>query len=120
MITKLIYLLSIIFLVSCSTGNEPLMTRGESEFYCGNLHSNSSSYSICVRQLMLPKKYVENCFRKKITPGTNEFNDCGRNTLLNTPYSESSDKERKLQDEINDMKYKQRLKEIQDKNKVVK
>ncbi len=120
MIMKLIYLLSIIFLVSCSTGNEPLMTRGESEFYCGNLHSNSSSYSICVRQLMLPKKYVENCFRKKITPGTNEFNDCGRNTLLNTPYSESSDKERKLQDEINDMKYKQRLKEIQDKNKVVK
>ena len=117
---KYLFLLISFFFFGCSTGNDPLMTRGESELYCSNLHSNSSSYSICVRQLMLPKKYVENCFRKKITPGTNEFNDCGRNTLLNTTYSESSDREKKLQDEINDMKYKQRLKEIQDKNKVVK
>ncbi len=120
MITKLIYLLSIIFLVSCSTGNEPLMTRGESEFYCGNLHSNSSSYSICVRQLMLPKKYVENCFRKKITPGTNEFNDCGRNNLLQYPDNNSSKKEKELQDEIRQLKLKQQFKDIQEGNKVVK
>lgn len=117
---KYLFFLTSLLLISCSTGNDPFMSRSQSQSYCEKLSSTRSNYSICVRQLMLPSKYVEDCFNKKILPGTIEFNDCGRNLVLNTPYNDSSDKERKLQEEINDMKYKQRLKEIQDKNKVIK
>lgn len=117
---KFLFLLTPLFVISCSTGNDPLMTRGESELYCSNLHSSSSSYPICVRQLMLPKKYVESCFKKKITPGTIEFNDCGRYNLLQYPDNNSSNKESELQDEIKKLKLRQQFKDIQDGNKVVK
>ncbi len=118
---KNIFFLSLsILLISCSTGNSPLMTRSQSELYCSNLHSNSSRDSICVRQLMLPKKYVEDCFNRKITPGTIEFNDCGQRNLLRYPDNNVSNREKDLEDEIRKLKFQQRMKEIQDNNKVVK
>lgn len=116
---KIITLLIFLFISGCSTGNDPFMTRSQSQSYCEKIKSKESDYSICVRQLMLPKKYIESCFRNNINPGTSSFNDCVKSVLNNTVSSDSNTKEKNLQDELNNIKKKNKLKEIIENNKVI-
>jgi hypothetical protein len=110
----------LILLIGCSTGNDPLMSRSDAQNYCGKLSSRTSDYSMCVRHLMISEKFVKPCLEKGITPGTIEFNDCGKSTLMSYPDPDTNSiQQKKLQDEVNSLKQKQRLKEIQDMNKVI-